>query len=102
MRIFNALLLIVLCITSAFFFAVPADAKAIHRPMAPPLSVQCSVFTGHDQYMCLRPGYKAVLLDLRGLSHTFSSPNGCSPKRSGGVIVVDPGTGKDSCGIKRI
>jgi hypothetical protein len=82
---------------------VPAEAKAHHYPMAPPLSVTCSTIADpYQQFLCLHPGYKLVLTDLRGLSITFSSPTGCEPAGLPGPIVVNPSTGRDSCGIKRI
>jgi hypothetical protein len=92
-------------IAAAMLAGSPLDAlaKAHHEPMAPPWRDACAPLTDHAKFLCLHPSYRDILIGNKQLAPT-SGGGDCHAKTVGTppVVVIDPVTHKDTCGVVHI
>lgn len=73
--------LAVACLIATIATHAFAGDHGSHPPMAPPLSVVCSMLPPTQQFDCRHPGYVARIADLRGLSLNIARSSGTAAIR---------------------
>lgn len=84
-------LLAVACLLAMPVAQAFAGDHGSHPPMAPSLSVTCSMLPPTQQFDCLHPGYVARIADMRGLSLNIATSSGeaaIRAFRSDGIAIL--------------